>query len=37
VIGAVLTVVGPLLGRLQPFPRASQEGEQAADAAAAHT
>ena len=36
-IGAVLTVVGPLLGRLQPFPRASQESEQAADAAAAHT
>ena len=36
-IGGVLTVVGPLLGRIQPFPRASQEGEQAAEAAAAHT
>jgi hypothetical protein len=36
-IGAVLTQVGPALSRLQPFPRASQESEQAAEAAAAHT
>jgi hypothetical protein len=34
-VGGILTVVGPALGRFAPFPRASQESEQAQQAAAA--
>jgi hypothetical protein len=34
-VGGILAVLGPGMGRLQPFPRASQESEQAAAAAGA--
>ena len=34
-VGGILALAGPALGRLAPFPRASQESEQAQQAAAA--